>query len=262
MPAATTASFFESRIRLRGLASGLRACTGKICSALVRPNWFVGLSTPDISWQRYWGDSYGTELKHWLLKPVFEELENTGRIGGLIVDVGSGAVPVTEFLKRKAGRKRILIDIAAADDSHSADELRIRLDAESIGRPAVWSMRKALLRLCKFLEIDPLAARNTARADTIVFSDILNYVDFREVLRGFATYLKPGGRIIVSNMPVRGNAALFSGKGLHDNRQLQRFLDEHHFEIEHKSFPCRPRGETDEAEELIVLVARKPISVP
>ena len=44
---------------------------------------------------------------------------------------------------------------------------------------------------------------------------------------------------------------------LKDNRQLYAFLEEHHFEIEHKAFPKRPRNETDESEELIVLVARK-----
>ena len=48
-----------------------------------------------------------------------------------------------------------------------------------------------------------------------------------------------------------------SDKGLKDNRQLYAFLEEHHFEIEHKAFPKRPRNEIDESEELIVLVARK-----
>ena len=38
---------------------------------------------------------------------------------------------------------------------------------------------------------------------------------------------------------------------------LRGIAEEHGFEIEDKSFPCRPAGETDEAEELIVLVARK-----
>ena len=88
------------------------------------------------------------------------------------------------------------------------------------------------------------------------FSDVLNYVDFRKVLNGFAEYLKPGGRIIVFNLPNRGNGLLFSDKGVQDNRQLYAFLEEHHFEIEHKAFPKRPRNETDESEELIVLVAR------
>jgi hypothetical protein len=82
-------------------------------------------------------------------------------------------------------------------------------------------------------------------------------VDFRKVLSGFAKYLKSHGRIIVLNLPYRGNSSLFSDKGLKDNRQLYALLEEHHFEIELKEFPKRRRNETDESEELIVLVARK-----
>ncbi len=91
----------------------------------------------------------------------------------------------------------------------------------------------------------------------MVFADLLNYVDFRKVLRGFGNYLKPGGRMVIVNLPMRGNQSLFSDKGLKDNRELYEFLQEHRFEIEHKSFPCRDPKATDEAEELIVLVARK-----
>src|SRR6266446_5082291 len=80
----------------------------------------------------------------------------------------------------------------------------------------------------------------------------LRYTTFDNI-----SYLRPGGRIIVLNFPARGNRLLFSKKGLKDNRQLYAFLEEHHFEIEHKAFPKRPRNETDESEELIVLVARK-----
>ena len=35
------------------------------------------------------------------------------------------------------------------------------------------------------------------------------------------------------------------------------FLEARRFEIEHKAFPKRPRNETDESEELIVLVGKK-----
>ena len=86
---------------------------------------------------------------------------------------------------------------------------------------------------------------------------MLNYVDFRKVLNGFANYLKPDGRIIVFNLPHRGNWSLFSDKGLKDNSQLYSFLEEHSFEIELKAFPKKPRNETDESGELIVLVGKK-----
>ncbi len=209
------------------------------------------ISTP---WQRYWGGTYGIELKQWLLKPVFERLETEGKLGDIIVDAGSGAESVTRFLRPKPGRKRILIDIAA-DNTTAVDEQKIRLDLEKVAEPGALSCRKALLRVRKFLALNGEA--NPARADMILFSDVLNYVDFRKTLRGFSNYLKAGGRLVVVNMPSRGNERLFSEQGLKDNRQLCRFLEENHFEIELKSFPKRSRGVTEEAEELIVLVARK-----
>jgi predicted RNA-binding protein associated with RNAse of E/G family len=82
------------------------------------------------------------------------------------------------------------------------------------------SFRKAILRVCAFLGINPKTEGTSERADTIVFSDTLNYVDFRKVLSAVAKYLKPDGRIIILNLPYRGNRSLFSDKGLKDNRQL------------------------------------------
>ena len=201
-------------------------------------------------WQEYWGETYAPELKQRLLKPIFAELETEEKIGNLIIDVGSGASPVTRLLKTKPGRKRVCVDIAADNDG-SLDELRIRLDAEKVGQFEALSFRKAIIKVCAFLGINPKAAENTERADAIVFSDTLNYVDFRKVLRGFAKYLKPNGRVIILNLPYRGNSSLFSEKGLKDNRQLYTFLQEHQFEIEHKTFPKRSRGDTDESEELL-----------
>jgi SAM-dependent methyltransferase len=207
-------------------------------------------------WQEYWGETYAPELKQRLLKPVFDDLDSRGKIGDLIVDIGSGARPVSRLLKARPGRKRVCIDIAA-DNGESVDELRLRLDAEKVGEFARLSSRAALLRVCAFLGITPRKDLETERADVIVISDTLNYVDFRRVLGDFAKFLKPNGRLIILNLPYRGNCSLFSQGGLKDNHQLYAFLEEQHFEIEHKAFPKRPRNETDESEELIVLVAKK-----
>jgi hypothetical protein len=207
-------------------------------------------------WQEYWGETYAPELKQRLLKPLFDDLEKEGKIGNLIVDIGSGAQPVTRLLAPRPERKRVFVDIAA-DNRGSVDELKLRLDVEKIGNPEQLSCRKALLRVCAFLQIDVRTGVEIERADTMVISDTLNYVDFRNVLSGLASYLKPNGRVVILNLPYRGNRTLFSDLGLKDNRQLYPFLEEQGFEIEHKAFPKRPRNETDESEELIVLVARK-----
>jgi SAM-dependent methyltransferase len=175
----------------------------------------------------------------------------------LVIDVGCGAVPVTGLLNETPARKRILVDIAS-DNAESAKALGIRLDAEDAGRRGGLGYRKALLRACEFLAINPRTEPRTELADTIVFSEILNYVDFRKVIQGFSVFLKPGGRIVVVNLPFRGNRSLFSEMGLKENRQLYGFLEEHDFEIEYKAFPKRPEQETDESEEFIILVAKKP----
>jgi len=207
-------------------------------------------------WQEFWGEQYGLDLKRWLLKPVFEKLEAEGKVGDLIVDIGSGARPVTQFLARRPGRKRICVDVAA-DNRAEGDEQRVRLNVEKVGDEGALSLRKALLRASRFLDIKPRGAAAVKGADLMVCADLLNYVDFRMVLGGFARYLKPGGRMVIVNLPMRGNQSLFSEKGLKDNRDLCAFFEEQGFVIEQKAFPCRSRDVTDESEELIVLVARR-----
>lgn len=116
-----------------------------------------------------------------MLKPLFEKLESEEKIGKLIVDIGSGALPVTRLLETKPGRKRVCVDIAA-DNCAALDELRVRLDAEKVGQSAVLSFRKAFARLCAFLEIDPKLGEKIERADTMVLSDTLNYTNSATLL--------------------------------------------------------------------------------
>jgi hypothetical protein len=207
-------------------------------------------------WEENWGASYSAELKKYLIDSVFQRLDHEGKLGNLIVDVGSGASPVSRLLPPAPDRRFIFMDVAGANSS-SLETQRIRLDAESITRPDLLSYRIALIRICRFLALDPRAQAREDRATAMVFSDILNYVDYRNVLSGFANFLQSGGRIIVINHPTRGIRPRFSGKGLKTNDDLYGFLEEQNLEIESKDFPCRPDGETDESEEMIVLVARK-----
>jgi len=207
-------------------------------------------------WEENWGASYSPELKKHLIDSVFKRLDHEGKLGSLIVDIGSGVSPVSQLLPAAPDRRFIFIDVAG-ENSSSLDTQRIRLDAESITRPDLLSYGKALVRVCRFLKLDPRVQAREARATAMVFSDILNYVDYRNVVSGFANFLKAGGRIIVMNHPTRGIRARFSEKGLKTNDDFYVFLEEQNLEIESKDFPCRPRGETDESEEMIVLVARK-----
>ena len=116
---------------------------------------------------------------------------------------------------------------------------------------------RALLRVCRFLGRAPRSFGREEEATTILFSDILNYVDFRKVVGRSAEFLKTEGRIIIVNLPGRGVREEFSENGLKKNEDPYHFLEERNLAIESKAFPCRYRGVTDESEEMIVLAARK-----
>jgi hypothetical protein len=210
----------------------------------------------DSPWDTNWGASYSPELKRRILGSLFEQMDKQGKIGDLVVDIGSGATPVSKVMPPAKGRKFILIDIAAKNRT-SSESAYIRLDAEKIVRPDSLSYKKALVGICRFLSTDARSPVREERATTMVFSDILNYVDYRQVLSGFAGFLQANGRIIIVNLPSRGIRDEFSAKGLKANDELIPFLAEQNLAIEYKDFPCRPKDGTDESEELIVLVARK-----
>jgi len=208
------------------------------------------------AWERNWGETYSADLKRHMLGPIFERLEREGNVGNVVVDVGSGASPVTKLLPPAPDRKFVFIDIAGAN-MRTENTQGIRWDARKISRPDSLSYRKALLRVSEFLGHDPRDNCQEPPATAIVFSDFLNYVDFREVIAGFARFLKTGGRLIIANRPNRGIKEEFCERGLKNNADLCAFLAERRLEIESKEFPYREEGETEEAEEMMVLVARR-----
>ncbi|MDR3402157.1 MAG: hypothetical protein P4L99_06625 [Chthoniobacter sp.] len=207
-------------------------------------------------WEENWGASYSPELKRRLLGKLLDDLDREGKIGNLILDIGSGADPVSKLLPSSPDRKFVYVDIAGGN-SCTLGAQSIRFDVEQITRPESISYRRALLRVCRFVGGDPGAPMGEGQATTILFSDILNYVDFRKVVGCFADFLKPDGRIIIVNFPGRGVREEFSENGLKKNEDLYQFLEGQNFAIERKEFPCRPEGATEESEEMIVLVARR-----
>jgi hypothetical protein len=212
---------------------------------------------PETPWQLFWGEAYGEDLKEWLFKPLFAALDAEEKLGNVIVDAGCGAQPVSRLIPARPGRRRILLDVAA-DRQQTERDLRLRLELEAACDAETLSARKAFVHVCRHLEIDPdEPAAQGPLVDTMIFSDVLNYVDYRRVLAGFSRWLKPGGRLIVNNLPMRGNRALFSPAGLKDNREVVAWARKNGYQIERQEYPCRPGGESDEAEELLLLVAVK-----
>jgi len=188
-------------------------------------------------WKENWGASYSLELKRRVLGPVMEQLDHEGKIGSLILDIGSGAKPVSRLLPVRPDRRFIFADIAGGN-SRIAESQSIRFDVEDIARPHSVGYRRAMVRVCRFLGRDPRSPAAGGQATAMVLSDILNYVDFRKVIGCFTDFLRPDGRIIIVNVPGRGVQEQFSAAGLKKNEDLYPLLEEKGFVIEYKEFPC------------------------
>ncbi len=171
-------------------------------------------------WRGFFGGEYGREYKMPYVRPVLAELDRRGELE-VIIDVGSGVYPLSyEFHGKK---KTILIDIAAPN-VQDGNLMYMKFDIDHLSDVTRKETREALQKAGDFLGIDRNAECNSEQGDLVIFSDILNYVDYQETIRSFLKYLKPGGRIMIFNGQNRGIHRLFSPKGAKDNGELIRFL--------------------------------------
>ena len=202
------------------------------------------------TWTKHWNNAggYNWETKRTLLTPIFSRLESEGKIGKVVVDVGSGTLPVSLFLS--GHHKVISIDIAA----DTVESGVIKADVEKVAQKSSFTYKSALLQAAKFLQIDP-RGESSEHVDTVIFSEILNYVDYREVLKGFTKFLKPGGRFIIINKPGRGFEYLFSKKTYKVNAELLTALAELGFQIEETYRPGVDHSEDDT--QMMFLIVKK-----
>lgn len=92
-------------------------------------------------------------------------------------------------------------------------------------------------------------------ADLLVYSEILNYVDFKEVMSWFDSRLKPGGYTVIANLPTRGWSQLFSDHGVKSHDELLAYVqDELGHQIIRQEYPW---GATDDYEGFMVLATQK-----
>lgn len=180
-------------------------------------------------WELHWGATYNQNLKEQYVKPLFAKWEREGKIGAIVADIGGGAFPVSDYIP--GSHKIITVDIAGYE-RESEDKRRIRYDIEKVSDESSFSTRKALVKLADFLDIDPRNEASSEQIDTMIFSDVLNYVDYETVLAKCAEYLKTDGRFIIINKPGRGFVLSFSDKGVKTNERLINILKGQHFEIE------------------------------
>ncbi|MBI1979931.1 MAG: hypothetical protein HYS58_04140, partial [Elusimicrobia bacterium] len=73
---------------------------------------------------------------------------------------------------------------------------------------------------------------NLIAFDSAIFFDVLNFVDYEDVVRQAVQILKPDGRLIISNMAGAGRNDLFALRGVKRNNELVWFLEQMGLEIE------------------------------
>lgn len=181
------------------------------------------------SWEDYWGDTYQQGRKVTIFSPLFQEMYNRGQLGKNIVDVGSGMWPMSSFLPEELGARIVSIDRAGGEHTYGERGLKIRFDLDDIEQVAL--VREKIAKVAKFLGVEESDSRR--QIDCFVFSDVLNYVGYKKVLRFFKKYLKNGGRFILNEWPGRGYTNLHSENGLDSIENLYRLLQKEDFDIEH-----------------------------
>lgn len=209
------------------------------------------MAANDYMWKFYGGRIYDfEELKAPYVVPVIESLPYAAQ-RPVAIDVGGGNFSIVHSARLPRPRyfRTATVDIAAQAHGLEPVNPTIRADVEEI---AAESDERPLR---DFLE----SVRETdgeIGADLIVYSEILNYVAFRSVMRWFDQYLKPGGFTVVANLPTRGWPDLFSEHGVKSNSELLSFVQDalgHTVVAENYTW-----GATDDYEGFMVLATQKP----
>jgi len=143
--------------------------------------------------------NYDWNAKETHIAPFLNLLDQEGMIGDTVLDIGSGPRPLSGVLK-KEGRKLFAIDFVRPLVAH--DFHHIRGDVRKVADPDSFATKRAVVKMASILGVDPRTAK-PQQADTIIFSDILNYVPYEETVGAFAKYLKRGGLLVVLNQPQR-----------------------------------------------------------
>src|ERR1044072_6153674 len=179
------------------------------------------------NWEQHWGRRYKPETKYDTIGYQLEQLDQEGKIGPVVVDVGSGDWSMASDLI--FNHKIIEINIGDSTVKQGPYTLRLPADIEAVGDGSPATTRN-LIKIAKFLEIDPHS--EAEQVDFFISSDVLNYIDYRKVLPELFRYLKPGGRILILNMPGRGFGSLMPDTGVKDNHELLQLLTDSGLVIE------------------------------
>lgn len=216
-------------------------------------------------------EHHGIRKKLNVLPPLFKQLEERGFIGKVILDVGSANRSVSdEYFQRQSrlfypttGKKIIRVDVGfekLASEKEGILDLQADIEDNSTDSTI---QKKRLLHAARYLGVDP--RKKIPQVDTLVFSDVLNYVDYRRSILRMSRFLKIGGRIVIFNQPGHGMGDKFHPKrGLTDNHRLLQLLERMGFSVEHQepvsyspSTPLYPTVKPVTPNDRVLIVARR-----
>ena len=203
--------------------------------------------TRNMSTRQVGGSGWTRSAKNKLEK-VFTLLDQQGKIGNLVLDAGaSKASLAVEFGSQRSSYTVISVDIgfdvevreAAKIHRDEPDCLRVKGDLHSLG-PAL--DRPEITTFLQNRSIQRL------RFDTILMSDILNYVDFKQVIPDLRDmFLAPGGRLIICNMAgIIADPLLEHPRGVKRNSELLGFLQQTDLVLEKSNIPDYWLDRTDD----------------
>lgn len=181
------------------------------------------------AWETQWGATFDKDFKEKRVYPILRELAARGEIGEVILDIGSGEHSLASAIP--GNHKRITIDLCG-DESRSNNTLHLPFDIENISENMSEDVRTAITKVANFLTIDCKKTRQPKQVDCMIFSEIINYIDYKNVIKGLTAYVKPGGRIIILNRPRRGFDKLFSHHAPKDNFEILATLEENGYFME------------------------------
>jgi len=179
---------------------------------------------------------------------LLHDLDRYGRLGARILDAGSGSLVMVESIQRgrieeKAveagsfypteGKKVVRVDLGAPYlFRRQGPILELQADITDLDLDRASQLRRLAI-LASHLGFDARSERPLF--DTILLSDVLNYVDHRATISALHRFLAPGGRLVVHNTPGKGWPGLFARDDvlLKDNRDLISHIRSLGMRIEH-----------------------------
>lgn len=172
------------------------------------------------------GSDYNAEWKARVVKHIKKILDKGGiSLGSTFLDLGSGKNPVSSLIAPEDS-KSIYVDFNPPSTNNTKPNVHIDRDIHALVDKDSFASKRSVVEVAKFLEIDP-RQENTEQVNTVVISDILNYVPAQEVIEKAWSYLKEGGVIIVFNQPGRTfdyAEHSLSPEGARDNESIMQLL--------------------------------------